>query len=254
MYSQIYNQLFSLNNSTYLNKINNIKFHKQIKIKKYNLDTFIYNILQHNTFKSVNFTYNSNSKYYDTNITKNVKHYINFNKYNTYANSDESDTLTLNDNNNINIIMFLEDIFKFDKLNNFSSKKNINSDTDSQLSNNKSTVEYYNSTIVNINNIEDWYIIDEDKTRLLDTEKTLINNIKKLGNSYTNYSMSNYISLELMFDNIIVNIIFSKSDKKYIDVIISFDMNVKIKSNMVKSNIDKVINLLKVIDTSIQVI
>lgn len=250
IYSQIYNQLFSLNNSTYLNKITNIKFHKQLKIKKQNLDTFVYNILQHKSFNAVNFTYNVNTKYYDTNVIKNVKHYIQFNNYDIYNNKDETIILPLIDNDNINIVMFLEDILKFDKLNNFSSKKNINS----LVSNYKSKVEYYISNIVNINYIEDWYIIDENKIYFTNIETKFISNIKKKGNYYTNYSLSNYISLELIFDNIDVNIIFSNTENKYIDLIIIFTMNVKIKSNMVKSNIDKVINLLKVIDTCIQVI
>ena len=70
MYTQIKNQIQSFNNSTYINKVNNIKFSKKIKLKKEYLSIFIYNILQSNNITNAKIYYNIINKYYDSNITK----------------------------------------------------------------------------------------------------------------------------------------------------------------------------------------
>lgn len=260
MYSQIKLQLTSLNNSTYINKINNIKFKKDIKLQKQQLGTFIYNILQISNINNIKFSNKTNIKYLNTNITKIIKHTLSQHHNSNYI--IESPIYTLEDelvfNKYVDIISAL---LTTQSTNNFSSHSNK---TNKLKEDNVLHVEienpidteskYLKTDIVNINHIDNWFIIDEYIHNM--TENSNFNSINKYSNSLNNYVLTSSFMLELYYNDILISICFNKHshDNNYINITIEFDMKANIKSNIIHKYIDSVIYILQSIDTSLTII
>ena len=269
MYTQIKNQIQSFNNSTYINKVNNIKFSKKIKLKKEYLSIFIYNILQSNNITNAKIYYNIINKYYDSNITKKTQIVI------SHLNDNNSNT-NINCKNNIIDNKTLEEIFNYTSINNFTSIKNnlehkfnINNTNNNKTNNNNNTnnnntnntnntintnnsktiINYYNSNIVNINNINNWLITDE-KINNIKSKQTYCS-ISKFSNGTLNYNSNNNICFIYECNNITIDILFLNVIGNSFTLNISLNMNLDIKSNIINRHIDNIIYVLKAIDTAL---
>jgi hypothetical protein len=166
-------------------------------------------------------------------------------------------------NNNISPILFNNYVNTISKLlstistNNFTSytvNYNKLNNTIHDESNNilHNDIKYLKTDIVSINHINNWFIIDEYIYN--DVEYLNFNSINKYSNSLNNYTLSNYIMLELYYNDIIISIIFNKNNNDYINITIEFDMKANIKSNIIHKYIDSIIYILQSIDTSLVII
>lgn len=246
MYTQIKNQLQSLNNSTYINKVNNIKFNKHIKIQKQYLGKFIYNILQINNIYNTKIYNTVHYKYYNSNIIKKIQ---------TDITKSSDKYIDINNNCNSNSIDFdiLEQLFNSKSINNFCSIKKYEEENNTIDIEYISIIKYYCIDIVNINNINNWLIIDENKTHNQTYNQTYFN-ICKYSNGTINYNINSNIDLCFDYADITISISFLKVINNYYTLNISFNMNLDIKSNIINKRIDDIIYILKSIDTALTII
>lgn len=228
-YKQILNTLSDLNNTNKLKNITHKLFTKTLNVNYDNFNNLLNSILQIFTLKDINLV----SEFKNINLDKKKILYSCNNYY----------------KNDVDVIVNLINLYnKPEFLNSYIDKHVDNCEYDS-----KGYIEYNNETINNINKIEEWNIIDIiNLNKNEDYKNTQFYAILNYEFKYVRLLFENntgILNWELrILPNENINININKNINKNIKLMIVINYKISSKTNIIKTQINNLINTLRNID------